>query len=565
MLLAIVALVCGVASAQMPEGYLPSSVSDMQLRWVVADGKNNVEVSFKAPTEMISEWDYSRTELTVAITKIELKRSLTNMGDYQTVATFDAPAAGAVLSWTDQDLPYGVYDYQAQVYVGEASDWPSSQSVIVGELPADLAPGEFTCTVDEKNPYQVILEVLLPSKNSLGETLTMPITKVEFGELGGMTFEPQVFYTEDAEEVLVPGTKLQFVVEKVTDGLHSYSCQVYTATGGNWPASTDVFIGKDQPGMAQNVVAQVTDEGIVVTWEAPTTGMNGGDQGDPAAFTYTVSRAANLYDANAVVIAKDIKELKVVDKTEFAEANQFVYIVTVKSPHGESYPVASNQLLVGPVAQLPYSENFDVPLDEWGNTTTEHSTWSKDYSGWFCAWQIGQETYVGNKMVKPHSGAGLLYAYYNSWGETHQWDSFTSGGIYFPKASEPELKFWLYDVAVGGSDVTLSIQYSVDGNEFATAQSIAIGNAEEEGWRQVSVQLPELKGAEAGKVRFLSEANGSNCVAVILDDIEIVDNNPDAIQAVKLDNRGIIYNQMGQRVGKNARGIVIINGKKILK
>ncbi len=554
------------AAQQLPEGYIPCPVTDFSAVWVNADGKNNVEISFAAPTEMISEMDYTKAELSAPITKIELMRSVSNMGDYQTIATFGYPVAGETLTWTDKNLAYGAYDYMAHVYVDEAMDWANPETVIVGQLPADIEYGEFTATADETDPYKVTLEVTLPSMNSLYEPLTMPITKVVFGEYGPMSFEPDVIYTEENAEVLVPGQKVQYVINKATNGAHTYTAQVYTEAGSNWPATCDIFIGNDQPGMAQNIVAEVTDKGIVVTWEAPTEGLNGGDQGDPANFTYTVKRGADEYDANAVVIAENIKELTVTDNTEFTEETKFVYIVTVTSPYGEGYAASSNEVIVGPAAQLPFEENFDVALDAWGNTTTQHSTWSKDFSGWFCAWQIGQETYINDIMVKPHSGAGLLYAYYNSWGETHQWDSFTSGSIDLTKAETPVITFWLYDVAQGGSDVTLQIQTSTDGIEFTTAQTIALGNATENGWCEVTVPADALKGAERGKVRFLSEAEGSNCIPVVIDDILVKDANATGITGISAASRiNAVYNLAGQRVDQNAKGIVIINGKAILK
>lgn len=567
-MLVLTALICSAASAQqLPEGYIPCPITDFVGTWVEADGKNNVEISFAAPTEMISEEDYTKTELTAPITRIELKRSVSNMYDYQLIATFESPKAGETLTWTDKNLPYGAYDYMAEVYVDEKMDWPNSETVIVGQLPADIEYGEFTATADEADPYKVILEVTLPSMSSMYEPLTMPITKVEFGEYGPMSFEPNVLYTEDKAEVLVPGQKLQYVINKASDGAHTYTVQVYTEAGSNWPASSDIFIGKDQPGMAQNVFAELTDKGIVVTWEVPTEGMNGGDMGDPADFTYTVKRGADEYDANAVIIAENIKELTVTDNTEFEEETKFVYIVTVTSPYGEGFGANSNELIVGPAGQLPYEENFDVDLDAWGNTTTQHSTWSKDYNGMWCAWQIGQETYINETMIKPHSGKGLLYAFYNSWGETHQWDSFTSGSIDFTQAETPVLTFWLYDVAQGGSDVTLKIQTSTDGVEYATAQSIAIGNATEEGWAEVTVQIPALKGAERGKIRFLSEAEGSKCIPVVIDDILVKDADATGISTMQNAERKMqnYYNLAGQRVDQNAKGIVIINGKAVIK
>lgn len=565
--LLLLLFVCTIASAEgLPVGYIPASVKDFALKWVVEGGKNNVEITFTAPTEMMNSRDYSKAPLTAPITKIEIMRSAAMDDGFQVIGTLENPTAGEALKWVDKDVAFGTYDYMAQVYVGDAMDWANAEPIVVGELPADLKPGDFTATTDPSDPYCVILEVTLPSTNSLGEPLKMPITKVEFGEMSGMSFLPEVFYTEDAEEVLVPGTKLQYVVDRASNGNHTYSVAVYTAAGSNYPAMSSLFIGKDQPGRVQNIHAKVTDDGIVVTWEVPIEGLNGGDMGNLSAITYTVKRGADQYDESAVVIAKDIKEFSVTDKTTFTEESKFVYIITAKSPYGEGYPTCSNQIVVGPASTLPFSENFDVPLDQWGNTTTKHSTWVKESNGYFCAWQIGQNTYANDKEVKPHSGKGLLYAFYSPWGNLNQWDSFTSGTIDFSAAESPLLTFWLYDWQQGGSPVSLKVQTSTDGTEFATAETINIGNATEDGWHEVTVALPALKNAAKGKIRFLTEAIGTGGVPVAIDDI-LIEGNATGIKTVRNEAHTMqnYYNLAGQRVSKDAKGLIIKNGKKFIR
>ncbi len=443
----------------------------------------------------------------------------------------------------------------------------SAQDNPSGQVPANLAPGDFTVTANPSKPNEVTLEVLLPSTDSNGAPLKAPIKMVEFGEMGPMSYVPEVFYTEDAEEVLTPGTKLQYIIDKAADGLHIYTVTVYTAAGCNYPSTVSIFIGMDQPGRVHNITAKETGDGILVTWDAPNSGMNGGDMGNPSDFTYTVRRGADQYDESAVVIAKDIKELSVTDNTVFTEESKFVYIITVKSPYGEGYPTCSNELVVGPASTLPFSENFDTPLDQWGNTTTEHSTWSKAYSGHFCAWQIGQSTFINDKQVDPHGGKGLLYAFYSPWGNLNQWDSFTSGNIDFSEANAPAMSFWLYDVAQGGSPITLKVQTSADGEEFATVETINIGNAAEDGWREVTVPLSALKNVARGKVRFLAEALGTGGIPVAIDDILIEGNAATGISVMQNPAGRTLnsFNLAGQRVAESAKGLLIKNGKKILR
>lgn len=557
---------------ELPEGCTPGSIQDFTAEWNIgADGANNVTMSFVTPDFMINPM-WEREPMTANITKIVISRSITNMAEYEEIHTIEKPAKGESITWTDTNVPFGSYDYMITVYVGETADWGSSNPVIVGQVPADIEFGMFSATISEKNDYTVILQVTLPTTNSMGEPLTMPITKVEFGELGPMSFEPEVIYTETDSEILLPGETLMYIIENATDGLHSYSVQVYTEAGSCWPANADIFVGKDQPGMVMDLTAEETTEGVLVKWEAPMEGLNGGSMGNIDDITYTVKRGTSEYDENAVVIAEDIKDLSVLDKVNFTEETKFVYIVTAKSPYGEGYPCVSNELVMGPASVPPFYENFDV-VGEYGYTSPEHASWSKgDYSDWYNGWQFGQYAVVDGNDIMPYNGTGLLYAYYDAWMNHDCWEEFVSGNIDFSNATAPTMTFWLYDIAKGGSDVTLTVKTIKDGEDgpvVTDAAVIAMGNAEKDGWRQITVDLSAVAFAPKAKVCFHSESVGTNSFAVLIDAIAITATPEDetginGIASAQDAKRSASFNLMGQRVQKNAKGIIIVDGKKIL-
>ena len=78
------------------------------------------------------------------------------------------------------------------------------------------------------------------------------------------------------------------------------------------------------------------------------------------------------------------------------------------------------------------------------------------------------------------------------------------------------------------------------------------------------VTLPitaEVKADVASKSGFAIHGHGFNVKKVSLSPIEI----PTSVENVAIKNDGIRYNLMGQKVDENYKGIVIINGKKIMQ
>lgn len=548
----------------VPEGYSLIGVSDFEAEWKEKDGINNVVLSFTTPRNMLDA-NWEPAPLPCPITKVVISRSPSGMDEYEEIATIDHPGLGKYVTYTDKDLPFGAYDYLAFVYVGETmEDWGSLTSAVVGEIPADLAEEDFTATPGSFNWREITLEITLPTLNSLGEELKAPITKVVFSELNSISWTAAPFYVETDEELLQPGMKFQYIIPDASDGPHTYMAEVYTATGANNAATVTVFIGYDLPGMVENLMAQQSEEGFTISWDAPSTGLNGGKMGDD--IWYNVYRGTSEYDPEPVVVAKGIRTTSVTDNPVATEESKFVYIVYAESQYGLSYPSVTEEFVIGPAAKLPFYENFDVIADEYGNTTTEHSSWSKsEHTGYFNAWQIGQSVTTSEVNVLPHNGNGLLYAYYDVWMNNNTTDTYTSGNIDFSTAAAPTMTFWLYDFNTVLSDMELRIQTSANGEEFEDAETISLGYAETNGWRQATVSLESLAGAAKGKVRFCSISSGRDSFPVIIDEIAITAgvDDEDAIASVHTTvNSNAAYNLIGQRITANTRGIIIINGKK---
>lgn len=519
--------ISSVASA-MKDGYSPCAVSNMQCTWESNNGTNNVVITFNAPTQ-VQTYDsniqnYVYEELNDPITKIVVERMTSDFDEITPVATFTSPEKGASLTCTDTGITYGKYYYRAVVYAGDVNsnpwDWTAIKEVVVGQIPADFQDKDVSVTT---NAQTVIIKFTAPSLSSRGEAMTMPMT-VTIAEMTNA--EPPTYSTRNTITNAVPGQEYTVELNNVKNGIHTYALQASTASGannGSYRYCTNVYVGQDVPGNVQNAKAKATDEGILVTWNAPARGQNGGDQGNVADITYTVTRKTSPTDEGTVV-ANAISETSYLDTFSSTEDITLVYEITAQNAAGSGFATTTNSVFLGTPLALPFTENFETP-DAYGNIGFDKK-WEKSYDGYYCTWYTsGGPFYVNdnNSAIKPHQGNGLAYAMYSSWGTTNKWDAITSEYIDFSKAKAPVLSFWLYDIGLVGSDMTLSVQTSTDGIDFTSEEVIPLGEAPMDGWRQIKVALNTLKSIPAGMLRLRTDAHGSNCYAVVIDEVLIED------------------------------------------
>lgn len=546
----------------LPKGYQPCPVENLKGVWIEGVKLHEVKLSFFTSKEMVNMSNWKNSPMDAKITKVEISRSK-NMVDYQLIGTIEDPNDG-YNEYLDKDLKYGTYYYKVRSYVGDVGDWGIQTQVIVGQLPAELEPSDVKISVPSVDIHDVAFSFTIPTLSTVGEEMKMPITKLEIGEMDLKKYEPVPFYTEIAKDKLVPGSNIEYTLENASTGSHIFTIQLFTEVGGAAVSSFNFFVGKDQPGKVQNIQVAEVNGGLKISWEPPVTGYNGGDYGNIGELLYSVRRGYNDSDENAYVVADSIKELSVVELLDFEEESKFVYIITAINEKGESLPVATGPIVYGPSATLPYYEGFDRKTDKWGNTSFEHNNWLYEFSAYYCVWQLGQEAYVHNNNVAPNYGPGFIYAFYNNWGETHHWDAITSGHIDFTGVEHPLLTFYIYDLNHGGSDVKFTVQA---GNEegFTDVLSFQMGLSEKDGWRQVSVEIPQLVGNPRGQIRFVTTPDGSDCFTVAIDGISIVNKSASAIDNLETEsNSDVIYNFQGQRLDKMSQGLNIVNGKKII-
>ncbi|MDE5607795.1 MAG: choice-of-anchor J domain-containing protein [Muribaculaceae bacterium] len=192
--------------------------------------------------------------------------------------------------------------------------------------------------------------------------------------MGGQTLSGNLDYVMsiDGEEKFtgqVRAGKRNEEVEMTLPANGWYTFSVYTsnAAGRSVSKSLRTFVGNDAPVACPTPKAVNEDRGgdISVSWGMPRKGINGGYV-DTLKITYDIVR---MPDNTAV--ATDITETKFSDKVTNPDLHAYYYIITPKHQGIAGTPAATNKVIVGHIAQVPYVENFDTEVD-FSTYTVQH-------------------------------------------------------------------------------------------------------------------------------------------------------------------------------------------------
>lgn len=164
--------------------------------------------------------------------------------------------------------------------------------------------------INQKGPKSVTgLTVTPGSKGALSATLswTNPPQNGTGEDISGISIG---IYRDNnlikvLSENMTPGEKATYIDNEVLTGTHTYSVIAKTAEGESNPVSKSVYVGEDIPDVVNNLNAIIDNGKVIVTWEAPTEGINKGYI-NPDNFTYTIKRNTGT---ESVQVASNIKQL----------------------------------------------------------------------------------------------------------------------------------------------------------------------------------------------------------------------------------------------------------------
>lgn len=391
---------------------------------------------------------------------------------------------------------------------------------------------------------QATITFTTPTTNMRGETLSS-LTSVQIKK--GNT----IVTTIDNPAV---GTQLSYTDSKYAQqGVNTYVVVAENEYGMSFEKSASAFVGVDTPLAPQNVkLVNNGDNTATMQWSAPaTTGVNGGYV-DTSALTYNVY---SIYyddegDAYAYLEQKEIEGLStIVDLPNTDEQTGTVYLLTATSDAGESDYAFSNVLLTGTPFELPFHESFldgEFQNGPWFTTQTGSSTFAV-YTG------LSADEEDGMIMYRPNPGEEA---------------TLSSGMISLQGAQSPTLSYATFDIPGWGTsyDVMLELEntdtVTLKSVDYSTMERVETGS-----WAYYTLDLTPYKDYKYVRLLFHANITEANSLFIV-DDIDITATTT-GINAVSTDTNGNddapTYSINGMRLGKNAKGIVIRNGKKMIK
>ncbi|MBD5225173.1 MAG: fibronectin type III domain-containing protein [Bacteroidales bacterium] len=502
-------------SAEAPAEVYPASVTDFS---AVMD-KDNVciDVTLTAPEKSHPSLGDVNNEPLARISCIKLFRQIGYANDYMLVHTFDNPAPGATLTYKDTDLTQGgEYRYRAVVYVGDLCDYGNytDDPITVGQKPSEVTDLKASST---QGAAPVVLTFRAPATDIDGNKLNA-INAIVATRCNNETFEWEEIGR--LTDNLLPGEEYSLTDANVASATtYEYRVTVEGTAGNSYGVTCQVYVGNDQPLSPSNLKASVGEDGkVVVSWDAPTEGLNGGYI-DTDHLTYIIQRGNGYSDYDATLLVSGHKGTTFTDPTEFDEEEIVKYFVKAVSNGMAGYSAISNTLVVGRPSELPFIENFDNVVGDY--IQADHSSWTITSSEESGVWAFAEMAYFINEgqVLPVDGGNGLAYAYYGHYSSTERDDYLTSGNIDVTGATAPQLTFNVYGVP--GYGHSLDVEASFDGDDFTSIQKfIYYIDFDEEGWHNIVLPINKPADAEKLQIRFHAHKAAYSC-SVAIDNIRV--------------------------------------------
>ncbi len=362
------------------------------------------------------------------------------------------------------------------------------------------AVSELTVTPAPNGVHQATVEFRNPTQTMSGEDIES-LTKIEIYRGEELVKE----FTGASD--LVPGKKLSFVDNGTkANALYTYKVYAYNANGKGEVAEASAYVGYDLPTHPRGIkMVDNSDGTVTLTWNVPTTGMNGGYI-DTSGLVYTIYHME--LGLTSLEIAGSITETTETTATVEAVLNgspgYFFLGVGAKNNTGSSRTVGITDLIKGTSVGLPFAESFA------GAKLGDTFWWTMKYSG-SSYWELSPKSADGD-------GGSFEFT-----AKTETDDALVgTQKITLKNTTKPTLMFKYY--AVPGAKVRLAVEANrAQKNGDIELESIDMSSMTgEEGWRNCVVDLSNLKEEEYILLQFRAIATEVGA-KVNLDQVNVYD------------------------------------------
>lgn len=363
---------------------------------------------------------------------------------------------------------------------------------------APAAVENLTAVAGEQGALEAEVSFTTPSVNIEGGTLDA-LEKAEIycnGELTATIPEPGI------------GVQVKHTVPTL-QGDNEIMAKVYGTGGAGLEAKTTVYTGVVRPQAPGNVKARLDGDAIVLTWDAPESGVDGGYI-DPGKLTYMVMRSdwtyVDEYATGNTITDNDI--------SSFTTKPQAIvsYVVYAENVAGLGTGTMSNGVVVGDgTYELPFADSFPngfPSTDVWGIMSTTETSWFS--------------TTKTSTITPSDNDNGMIF--FSPMGEDESSTIYT-GRFCLNGTVNPTLRFsYWYDAATPTGN-KVNVQVTRDYETFTTFATLDFATVDaHQGWNEFSVPLTDFINEPMVALGFegVSGTEGSK-VELFLDNIRVSD------------------------------------------
>ncbi|MBQ8760195.1 MAG: choice-of-anchor J domain-containing protein [Bacteroidales bacterium] len=342
-------------------------------------------------------------------------------------------------------------------------------------------------------------------------------------------------------KTLAPGANGTITDNNAINGINNYVLTTSNSAGQGDSYEISCLCGIDTPSIVNNLTFTTAADNMtsVMSWEAPTTGANGGYvDTDELVYKIYVPTA----NGNSVQFVGQTADLFYEITADNDVLNSYTYYVSAKNDTGESDLLGGNVILGTPYA-LPF-------IEEIKGTVLVNSPWiihNEDPES-FATWGLSStvENYnLPEAVTAPDGGMAVCYDNYE----------LTGGecGLHAPKislegASAPTLYFAMYHYPAANSVNELSVLVTTDDASFDEIFAKKVNASSSYGWAEYSVSLDDYK--DAPWIGLIFNANITDNGFVFLDYVKVENASDNDIMVESLEAPKKVT--MGEEVEVNA-------------
>ena len=302
------------------------------------------------------------------------------MGDYSQSMEFDKTTHR--LWWLAQTEDGGASFVELDAETGEAKSKTSLSNDL--QLLAMAIPYQYVPDATPSYPRNFTVAADANGALSASLSFTTPNLNYRNGNLADLS-GVKVYRNGELVQTISETSQNKAVTWTDTpsaDGYYIYKVVPFNASGDGVYKEYAAFVGEDLPGEPQNVTVSAIGANATISWQAPTTGQQGG-YFDAASLKYDVVRMPDN-----VTIVSGTTSTSVTDAV--SETKGYTYVVTPENRKGKGTAATSNSLSFGPEGNIPFTSSLQ--------TKEEFERWlvvdkNEDGGTWYFDDQTNTTTY----------------------------------------------------------------------------------------------------------------------------------------------------------------------------